>query len=176
MSRKVRLRILLPIAQTVSAATFGSVGLWQRYQILNQRLWGDKTLWESTAAYHVWPPPFRFAVVTNIPAFLAGALAEWPIGRVWPHHPEHVGYLPGLACVALLWYWVGLVFDAQSQASKPRTAVAVLVSFTALSVVGVFTPGYIGYVYYGVLLWVTFTVVLVRLRKRTGNQRGPASA
>ena len=36
MSREIRFRTLLPIAETVVAALFGGVGLWQRKQILSQ--------------------------------------------------------------------------------------------------------------------------------------------
>ncbi len=164
MGGKPRFRVLLPVAETLSAAVFGGVGLWQRHQVLNQRIFGDQTLWNSTARYHVWPRPFKFAVVTNIPAFLAGAVAEWPLDRFWPQHPEEVGYLLVPPFIALLWYWAGLRFDAQPP-SKQRTALAVLLGFTLLCGLGVLTPGYIGYIYYGVLLWLSFIVVLVRMRK-----------
>ena len=55
MSREIRFRTLLPIAETVLAALFGGVGLWQRKQILSQPFLGDQILWESTARYHGWP-------------------------------------------------------------------------------------------------------------------------
>jgi hypothetical protein len=37
-------------------------------------LFGVQTLWNSTARFHVSPRPYKSAVVSNIPAFMAGAL------------------------------------------------------------------------------------------------------
>ena len=44
MSREIRFRTRLPIAETVLAALFGGVGLWQRKQILSQPFLGDQIL------------------------------------------------------------------------------------------------------------------------------------
>jgi hypothetical protein len=78
MARKNQFRVLLPLAQCPLAAFFGGLGLWQRAAILSRPGFGEgSTLWDTTARYHVWPWPFKFAVVTNTPAFLTWALVGW---------------------------------------------------------------------------------------------------
>lgn len=165
MLRNIPFRFLLPIAQTFSAAMFGGVGLWQRHQILSQRWLGDQTLWETTARFHVWPWPFKLAVVTNVPAFLAGALVEWLVESLWPNIPEWIAFLPLLAFVPLLWYWVGARFDAQLLSTRRRYWI-LLLAFTSVCVLGVLVPGHGSYIPYGVLIWLVFTVVA----RRTGAQ------
>ncbi|HYH01101.1 MAG TPA: hypothetical protein VD837_18390 [Terriglobales bacterium] len=162
---EIRFRFLLPIAQTFSAAIFGGVGLWQRHHILSQPWLGDQTMWETTARFHVWPWPFKFAVLTNVPAFLAGALVEWPIESVWSSIPEWIACLPSLAFVPLLWYWVGARFDAKLQASR-RKYWMLMLAFTAVCGLGLLVPGHVSYIPYGVLVWLVFTVVA----KRRGAQ------
>ena len=41
----------------------------------------------------------------------------------------------------------------------------VLLLFTILSVVGVFTPGYVGYVWYAILLWMLFYPIALIISK-----------
>jgi hypothetical protein len=108
VNRPLRFRVLLPVVETTLATLAGGIGLWQRHQILNQRFLGDHTLWESTARFHVWPLPLRFAVVSNVPSFLASALVRWPLKTLWPQMPETLGFLPLILFVPLLWYLVGL--------------------------------------------------------------------
>jgi hypothetical protein len=72
MTQRIQFRKVLPIFQTALAAILGGWGLWLRNSILNLSFFGDDTLWNSTARFHVWPWPFKFAVVLNMPAFLAG--------------------------------------------------------------------------------------------------------
>ena len=74
MARALRFRIVLPIAECGFAALFGAVGLWQRSAILSRPLFEGQTLWDSMARFHVWPWPYKFAVVSNMPAFMAGSL------------------------------------------------------------------------------------------------------
>ena len=34
-------------------------------------------MWDTTARFHVWPWPYKFAFVSNFPAFMAGSLLSW---------------------------------------------------------------------------------------------------
>jgi hypothetical protein len=78
LARDRRFRLLLPITQCGLAAIFGGFGLWQRYAILNRPVFFEgQTLWNSTARFHVWPWPYKFAAIANIPAFLLGVLLSW---------------------------------------------------------------------------------------------------
>jgi hypothetical protein len=77
MTAVVKFRRLLPVVQCGLAALFGGWGLWERSAILNRVFTADgQTRWDTTAQFHVWPWPFKFAVVTNTPAFLCWALAS----------------------------------------------------------------------------------------------------
>ena len=64
MTFRRRFRWILPTCQVPLAALFGGWGLWLRNQILSHDyLFGSG--WNSTARFHVWPWPYKFAVVTN---------------------------------------------------------------------------------------------------------------
>jgi hypothetical protein len=182
MIRYSRFPALLAIAQTFIAALFGGVGLWQRSHILSQTFWGDQTLWDSTARFHVWPWPFKFAVITNIPAFFAGALVSLPIHSLWPKVPEAVDLAPSLVFVAMLWYWVGSRLNrrwgdvnAASVLSGTKIPWILLLVFTAACLIGAFVPiGYVGYIYYGVAIWVSPTVIIF-VASRRSNAHTPTS-
>src|SRR5258705_8498642 len=106
MTHRKQFRRILPIAQVMLAGLFGGLGLWQRNQILSHDyLFGIG--WNTTARFHVWPWPFKFAVISNLPAFLAGLLLSWPIGAVRPELHEAVQLAPSLLFVLVLWYWIG---------------------------------------------------------------------
>lgn len=70
------------MAHTVSSRV-GGWGLWERITSINH-LWLG---WNSLLRFHVWPRPFKFAVVQNIPAFLIGLLLSWPIDSFKPGLP-----------------------------------------------------------------------------------------
>jgi len=89
-------RRILPIAQTAVAMFFGGWGLCARNSILSRPFWGNSTGWDSTARFHVWPWPFKFAAVLNKPAFLTGALLSWLFDALRPGLPESISYLPVL--------------------------------------------------------------------------------
>lgn len=165
MTRQTRYRVLLPVIQTIAALLFGGAGLWQRHAILNQRFIGDQTMWETTARFHVWPLPYRFAVVSNIPAFLAAGILEWPLTAVWPRMPEVVVFLLFVSCVPVLWYILGKRFDRTP--SETNTYGKLFLAFAVLSIAAIFTPGYVGYVYSGILLWVAFAAIAARVLKAT---------
>jgi len=156
-------RLLLPVIQTVAAIVFGGVGLWERHAILNRPLFGDQTLWDSTARFHVWPLPYRLAVISNIPAFVTAGIVEWPLSAIWPRMPETVGFVLFVGCVPILWYFLGQRLDRVPAAN--RQSRKVLLSFAVLSIAAIFTPGYIGYLYSGSLLWVAFAVLVSRVRR-----------
>jgi len=101
---------MLPVFQVALAGFFGGWGLWQRNEILNHDyLFGIG--WNSTARFHVWPWPFKFAAISNLPAFLAGLLLSWPIGAASPELHEATQLAPSLLFVGVLWYGIGSWMD-----------------------------------------------------------------
>jgi hypothetical protein len=103
-------RVLL-VSQTALAVFFGAWGLWLRNSVLSRPWLGGSTGWDSTLRFHVWPWPFKFAAILNMPAFLAGSILSWPLDYIRPGLPEWVSFLPELLFVPLLWYWVGSLPD-----------------------------------------------------------------
>jgi hypothetical protein len=110
MPSNVQFRRVLPVVQTATAALFGGCGLWLRSAALSASFF-DSTLWNSTASFHVWPWPYRFAAVLNLPALLLGQLVSGPIGRARPQGPEWIFHLPSLLTVPLLWFFLGYWLD-----------------------------------------------------------------
>ncbi len=156
-------RVLLPLVQCPLAALFGGVGLWQRSAILSRPGFGEgQTLWDSTARFHVWPWPFKLAVVTNLPAFLSWALLGWPIGERWPEIPEGMMYAPALFFVAILWYGMGAWMDRRwgrtgTPASDAMTPWILLALFTSLCVTAVFARVQFAtsdYLVLGAVIWL----------------------
>lgn len=173
MARELRFHTLLPIAQSALAALFGGVGLWQRSVILNHPFFGGQPLWNSTARFHVWPWPFKFAVVSNIPAFFFGSLLLSPIGIAWPDLPESAQIAPLLLFVALLWYWVGSRLDRRWRVSDKTPWIALFV-FTLVCLAGAFLPmGYVGYIPYGFAVWVIAALVVSRFTRRCCGMPAP---
>jgi hypothetical protein len=158
MARELRFRMLLPIAQGAFAALFGGFGLWQRSAILSQPFVGG-TLWDTTARYHVWPWPFKFAVVTNMPAFLAGALISWPIGDHWPKLSEFVLCIPSLLFIPILWHGVGSWLDRSvgrehTPATRLKLPWVLLLLFTFVCAMGASIHSTSAYLPYGVGVWM----------------------
>ena len=149
----MRFRRILPTLQLAIGALFGGWGLRQRNQILSHDyLFG--TGWNSTARFHVWPWPFKFAVIGNLPAFLAGTLLSWPINAVKPDLPESVQLAPSLLVVLVLWYWIGLRLDRQWTVGQ-KTPWILLAFFTTVCLTGALVPlGYTGYLPYAALIWL----------------------
>lgn len=165
-------RVLLPIAQTVLAAVFGGIGLWQRATILSKPLWGNQTLWDSTARFHVWPWPYKFAAVANLPALLVGGVLIWPLDDLMRPLPEWVQASPLLIPTAVLWYLVGRRLEKRIPPGGHSRTHALFTSstFICLSLIGAIAPlGYVGYLYYGGLLWVAVAVFLFRTPKHTAQ-------
>ena len=111
MAAQVRFRVILPLAQCVSATLFGGFGLWERSTFLSQRIFGSGTLWNSSVAAHYWPWSYKFAAVSNFPALLAALLLGWPISKRWPSLPEAALFALSLPFVVLLWFRIGNWFD-----------------------------------------------------------------
>jgi hypothetical protein len=150
---------MLPVSQIVIAAFFGGWGLWQRTEILNHDyLFG--TGWNTTARFHVWPWPFKFAVASNLPAFLAGLFLSWPIGAVWPKLHEAVQLAPSLVFVGVLWWHIGGSFDRRWDPTD-KTPWLLLGIFTAACLVCALIPiGYTGYLPYGTVVWLVAATAL----------------
>lgn len=162
MGRKSRFRILLPAAQCGLATLFGGIGLWQRSEILNRTVFGNQPLWNSTAVFHVWPWPYKFAIVSNVPAFLVGTLLLSPIGIAWPELPESAQIAPSLLFVALLWRWVGSRLDRRWRVGDKAPWIA-LFAFTLVCLAGAFLPiGYAGFIPYGFVVWVITVLTISR--------------
>ena len=158
MARELRFRTLLPAAQCVFAVLFGGWGLWQRSAILSQPFLGG-TLVDTTASFHVWPWPLKFALVTNMPAFLAGALISWPIGGHWPKLPDFVLYIPTVLFVPILWYGVGYWLDrsvgrTHKSATKLKRPWILLLFFTLVCAAGASLDSTSAYLPYGVGVWM----------------------
>jgi hypothetical protein len=169
MPGKTHFRFLLPIAETVAAAGFSAAGLWQRHRILNQPGWSEgQTMWNTTARFHVWPWPFKFAVASNIPAFLTSAVVMLPIKQIseWTELALWILFVPPL------WYLVGRRLDAERHAMK---AWLFLLSFTAASIFCASFPlAYIGYIYMGVPMWIVATFFLMSVIGRSRVPRDEA--
>lgn len=151
------------MAQTAVAGLFGGWGLWRRNAILSQPLF-DGTFWDTTARFHVWPWPYKFASVANMPSFLAGVLLAAPVDALRPGLPELVLLAPSLPVVYLLWYWVGRRFDRRWTAAHTAPWIALAV-FTAVCLGGAFIPRQYGgltvYLPFGVGLWLIAVPVLL---------------
>lgn len=167
---RLRFRTILPVAEFVFAVSFGGLGLWERAAILNLPGFGaGQTLWDSTARFHVWPWPFRFAAVTNLPAFLAWSFLGGPISLRWPALPEGAITAPSLLLVAMFWYWVGSRLDRRWKVSDKTPWIA-LFAFTLVSLAGALSQfGYVDYLSYGFTIWVIAAAAIFRCtRTRSG--------
>lgn len=168
MADAIRFRKLLPVAQCAVTAVFGGVGLWQRSQILNRPIWGNQTLWDTTARFHVYPWPLRFAALLNVPALMGGSLLA-SVGVSWVL-PEVVS----LALVPLFWFWVGSRLDRRfcqaSESATSRTPWVLLIALTLVSLAGALLP--FRYLPYGLALWIVAGVVFLWLT-RVKREKNP---
>jgi hypothetical protein len=172
----MQFRVVLPIVQTILAVSLGAWGLWQRSQLLDKFIFGSSLGWDSTARFHVWPWSFKFAVISNIPAYILGTLFSWPLSDLWPGISEMAEYAPCAVLVPVLWYWVGSRLDqARTKVGEAgdslRRQTTVLLIFVALCVTGASIPiGYVGYISYGMMLWVVMAVTVLARSKNPSKR------
>jgi hypothetical protein len=177
-----RFRTILPVSQTVLALFLGGSGLWARHSILAQPFFGDTTSWNSTARFHVWPWPYKFAVVLNMPAFLAGSLFPLPVGGFRPPLSETISHLSALLVVPPFWYAVGSVLDRRHSISAEANKVAwlwiLILGFVsicaAIASIPVRIGGYVSFVPLGVAVWVMVGYGVLALLRKRGTFRAGA--
>jgi hypothetical protein len=171
MARGLQLHKVLPLVQTAIAVSFGGWGLWLRNFALSSPFF-DSTLWNSTARFHVWPWPYKFAVIQNIPAFLLGLLTSLAIDALKPGLPEWVQELPSLLLVYALWYLIGSWLE-RTQALRDEGGSkstywpwVLLCFFTTISLLGALSSGrhfgsYTSFIPFGVVLWIVLGIAMV---------------
>ena len=160
MPREIQFRKVLPALQTAIAISFGGWGLWLRNSILSRPFWSS-TGWNSTAVFHVWPWPFKFTAILNMPAFLASGLLFWPLDYLWPGTPEWASALPVLLLIPLLWYWVGSWADEIVSMERGRIGehwrwiwlMLFMLVCAAASSISAYVGGYTSYVLFGIGIW-----------------------
>ena len=157
-----RFCVLLPLVQCPLAALFGGVGLGERSAILSRPFIAGSTFWDTTASFHVWPWPFKFSVIENLPAFISGVLLSFPISALKPNLPERAQLAPSLLFVLFLWYWIGLRLD-RLWTGREKAPWLLIVVFTAVSLTGALLPiGHTGYLPFAVLLWLILALLFRR--------------
>jgi hypothetical protein len=175
MAIPIHFRRILPPLHTVVATVFGGWGLWLRNSILSRTFFGNSTGWDSTARFHVWPWPFKFAAVLNMPAFLVGGLLSWFLEVLWPRLHNPLSIVPVLLFVPLLWYRIGSWLDQNSNPdinknTRKRQWILLLI-FTAVCGAASSVPqkfgGYTSYVPLGIAIWVIAVIGM----KASGNSR-----
>jgi hypothetical protein len=177
MMREAGFRKILPLTQTFVAAVFGGWGLFIRDSIIRNSLG-----WNSTLRFHVWPWPFKFAAILNMPAFIAGLLVSWPLDSLRPGLPESVSMLPTLLFVTWLWYPIGSWADRTSMSTQSKNArLAFSISFLLFTLVcataasiSAYIGSYTSYLVIGTAIWLTVTIgvnVYPAFRKRIAKGR-----
>ena len=171
MPSHLRFRVFVAVSATAIAEGFGAVGLWQRNHILSQPFFfPGTTFWESTARFHVWPWPYKFAAIWASPAFIGGSIVMMPIRLLLPTFSEAAELVPTAALALLLWYWVASKLERYSHAIRW----ALLGVFLALSLTGALLPlGYTGWLPYGALAWCVGALLLRRSRRSLKEHATP---
>jgi hypothetical protein len=175
MVQEAHFRKLLPIAQSLVAAGFGGWGLLIRDSIISKGLG-----WNSTLRFHVWPWPFKFAAILNMPALIAGVLVSWPLDSFRPGLPESVSLLPTLLFVPMLRYLIGLWADRTGRSTHNRNSrLAFSISFLLFTLIcagaasiSAFVGSYTSYLFFGIAIWLIVTIGVTTysaLRKRTAK-------
>jgi hypothetical protein len=164
MVRETQFRKVLPVLQTAIAISFGGWGLWLRNSILSRPFWGS-TGWNSTALFHVWPWPLKFAMILNMPALLASVLLSWPLDYFRPGLPEWVSDLPVLLLIPFFWYWLGSSADKSIGAGNingERWGWTLLLLFifvcAAASSISGYVGGYTSFVVFAIAIWLVVAI------------------
>jgi hypothetical protein len=74
MAPSARFRYTVPVVQCCLAGMLGVFGLRERAAILSRPFLKGVTVGETTASFHIWRWPFKFAVTMNVPGFVCGGL------------------------------------------------------------------------------------------------------
>jgi hypothetical protein len=163
MATTIRFRALLPFAHALVGGILGTLGAWQRVSALNRKGFGGETLWHSTARFHFWPWPYKFALSVNLPAFLGTALLSSALGN-----PTQIGDYAAMLLSALfaipIWYWIGSRFDDSIRSGRNclRSLLGIWLSFIFLCLMGALAlPGLFGL---SLIAWTTGVVVLLKCR------------
>jgi hypothetical protein len=129
-------------------------------------------MWDTTAPLHVWPWPYKFAVILNMPAAFAGMFFSAMVfsdfasryGRV---ATEAVGGIVSLLLTLPLWYWIGLRFDRTcgTKSSGYLSFWVFLSSMIILSFSGALYLGPIDYLLYGCGVWVLAAIAIAALTR-----------
>ena len=150
---------MLPLLQTALAISFGGWGLWLRNSILSRPFFGTSTGWDSTMRFHVWPWPLKFAVILNMPAFLAGALLTLPLDFLWPRSAAWVSALLTLFVIAFIWYRVGLWADKNLSARGRWILLPLFILVcAAASSTSEHVGGYTNFLLFGIAIWALVSI------------------
>lgn len=153
---------LLPLVQCCLTVAFGGYGAWQRTKILSQPFFGV-TLANTTAAFHVWPWPYKFAAVSQLPALLASFIPTFLLSAICPTVAQYFELLACAVCVWLMWSYIGSKFDLRWHV-RDKTPWIVLMLFTLVCLAGALLPlGYTGYLPYGLIVWVLALILIGRV-------------
>ena len=180
MVLETQFRKVLPALQTAIAVSFGGWGLWLRNSILSRPFLGSSTGWDSTAVFHVWPWPLKFAMILNMPALLASVLLAWPLDYVWPGLSKWVSDLFVLLLIPLFWYWLGSWADKcvrpENRRNGERKRWVLLLVFIAVCSAATWISGYIGgytsHVLFGIAIWL---LVAIGVKISTTSRKGKSS-
>ena len=159
-----RFRIVLPVAQSALALILGGIGEWQRRQILSRpTIFGDG--WQSTARFHVWPWPLKFAIITNVPAMLPGVLLSSLVGFALGDVAGTVLLVLAILSGPVFWYWVGSRFDRRWMLKERGPWIALLI-FNLVALTGaLFDLGTDGYIPFGFMLWIFWAIAAWRMSR-----------
>jgi hypothetical protein len=119
-------------------------------------------MWETTASMHFWPWPYRFAVILNLPAALAGIPFY---GRA---ASEVVAGIVSLLLTLPLWYWIGFRFDRTCGAKRSGylSFWLFLLAIVVSSFSGALYFDYsIDYLLYGAGMWMATALAVAVLTK-----------
>src|SRR3954454_21026050 len=161
-NRNKRFGLLLGVSQAIVAACFGGFGTYQRNRILNQPFLDNQTLWETTARFHIWPWPLKFAIIMNFPAAVGTAIFSLPLAMALPRKiADAVEVVVLFTFVFVIW------FSIASRIGASVRSIAFVLLFITTAVVGAsLLLGNTGYIPYGLLLWVLAGVVFEYFRIR----------
>jgi hypothetical protein len=160
-----RFRVVLPVTQSVLVLVLGGIGEWQRRRILSSTsIFGDG--WHSSARFHVWPWPLKFALITNMPAILAGSFLSLPFGGAAEEIVDAILLVLTLLSVPLFWYWIGSRFDHRwtLKDGKPWIAFSV---FNLIALTGsLLDLGTVGHIPFGFVLCILWAMTAHRMSGR----------